>query len=49
MIPELDKMYQERRYPNMGIILNGTNTDDSRYGYGYRYGYGHYGYSGKKS
>lgn len=51
MIPELDKMYQEKRYPNMGIILNGTNTGDSRYGYGYgyRYGYGHYGYSDKKS
>lgn len=52
MIPELDKMYQEKKYKNMGVILNGTSSADSRYGYGYgyRYGYsyGRYGYYGSK-
>ncbi len=48
MIPELDKMYKEKKYRNMGLILNGTSSSDSRYGYGYRngYGYGRYGHYG---
>ncbi|MDE6765162.1 MAG: hypothetical protein K2J52_02500, partial [Duncaniella sp.] len=44
---------EERRFPNLSIILNGTRQEFSHYGYsrygyhryGYHYGnYGHYGY-----
>ena len=45
MLPELQRMYEEKRYKNMALILNGTEGGGSRYGYryGYKYGY-HYGY-----
>jgi capsular exopolysaccharide synthesis family protein len=45
MLGELEKLYQEKKYKNMSIILNGTKSAGSRHGYryGYRYGY-HYGY-----
>ena len=46
MIPELDRLYQEKKYKNMSLILNGTSGASGRYGYG-RYGYSHaykYGY-----
>lgn len=45
MLPELETIYQEKRFKNMSLILNGTESTGSRYGnrYGYRYGY-HYGY-----
>ena len=45
MLPELQRMYEEKRYKNMTLILNGTEGGGSRYGYryGYKYGY-HYGY-----
>ena len=45
MLPELQRMYEEKRYKNMSLILNGTEGGGSRYGYryGYKYGY-HYGY-----
>ena len=46
----IEDYYDEHKYNNMGIILNGTLTANSRYGYrryGYRYGYGYgYGYGG---
>ena len=44
MLPELETIYQEKRFKNMALILNGTESTGSRYGnrYGYRYGY-HYG------
>lgn len=49
-LPIIEKYYRERKYNNMGIVLNGTLTANSRYGYrryGYRYGYGYgYGYGG---
>lgn len=47
MIPELDRLYQEKKYKNMAYILNGTSGANGRYGYShsYRYGYGYgYGY-----
>lgn len=47
MIPELDRLYEDKKYRNMAFILNGTRNDQSRYGYShsYRYGYGYgYGY-----
>ena len=54
MLPELQKSYEEKKYSNMAVVLNGTDADSRygyhRYGYGYgRYGYGGYGYGeGKK-
>ncbi len=47
MLPQVDKLYEEKKYKNMAIILNGTSSGHSRYGYShsYRYGYGYgYGY-----
>lgn len=61
MLPELQKNYDEKKYNNMAMVLNGTDADHhygyrrygygyGRYGYGKRYGYGYYGYgSGKKN
>ena len=47
MIPEIQKMYDERRFKNMSLILNATQRAATygRYGnkYGYNYGYGSYG------
>lgn len=45
MLPELENIYQEKRFKNLCVILNGTESAGSRYSYryGYRYGY-HYGY-----
>ncbi len=60
MLPELEKNYQDKKYNNMAMLLNGTDADHHygyhRYGYAYgRYGYGYgygkrygYGYYGKK-
>lgn len=47
MLPEIEKFYQEHKYKNLSLILNGTENAHSRYGYryGYQYGYGYgYGY-----
>lgn len=52
MIPEIDRLYNEHKYKNMSLVLNGSQTGNSHYGsrYGYGYGYGsHYGYGGKKN
>ena len=38
-LPELEKLYLQKKYKNMGIILNGVNY--KKFGYGY---YGYYGY-----
>ncbi len=47
MLPEIERYYQEKRYNNMAILINGSETT-GRYGYkyGYKYGYryGGYGY-----
>lgn len=45
MLPEIDELYTSKRYPNMVMVLNGTDDAGSGYGhlrnrYGYRYGYG---------
>lgn len=59
MLPELQKNYDEKRYNNMAMLLNGTDADHhygyrrycygyGRYGYGKRYGYGYYGNSNEK-
>ena len=47
MLPQVERYYQEKKYNNMAILINGTETT-GRYGYkyGYKYGYryGGYGY-----
>ena len=35
------RLYEEKRLPNMAILLNDTNSEKG-YGYGYGYGYGGY-------
>lgn len=46
MLPELETIYQDKRFKNLSVILNGTEGTGGRYSYryGYRYGY-HYGYT----
>jgi len=49
MLPVLQKMYDEQRFKNMGVILNGTANADFAYAHGYSYGYGYgYGYGNNK-
>ena len=45
MLPELENIYREKKFKNMSMILNCTQSSGGRYGhrYGYTYGY-HYGY-----
>lgn len=47
LIPEIQKIYDERRLAGMVIVLNGTLVDYTRYGYryAYRYGYEYRAYS----
>lgn len=47
ILPEIEKFYTEKKYKNMSLVLNGTDSGSGRYGYkyGYKYGY-HYGYTG---
>lgn len=55
MVPELEAIYQEKRFKNLSVILNGTESTGSRYGhryghrYGYRYGYAYGSYYGSHS
>ena len=52
-LPEIDQWYQESKYNNMVVLLNGADPDGGRYGYrkyGYhKYGYHKYGYYGSKA
>lgn len=59
MLPELERNYEDKRYNNMALLLNGTDADlhygyhrygygYGRYGYGKSYGYGYYGSSKHK-
>lgn len=47
MLQEIQGFYNEKKYKNLSVILNGTDGGSGRYGYkyGYKYGY-HYGYAG---
>ena len=46
MLAELERLYKEKKYPHMMLVLNGSKTGvGSSYSYGY--GYGHYGVSYK--
>ena len=49
MLPVIEGYYNDKKFKNMSILLNGTTAASSRYGYhryGYRYGYA-YGYGDK--
>lgn len=50
MLPDLQKIYLDKRFKNLSLILNGTVASHGRYGYkyGYRYGYQYGGYYGSK-
>lgn len=49
MLPVLQKMYDDHKYKNMCVIVNGTTAADFGYSHGYaKYGYGNYGYSYSK-
>ena len=37
-LPDIEKLYQEKKLKNMALVLNGANPE--RHGYGYSYGYG---------
>ena len=41
MLPELQRAYDDKKFKNMAVILNGTDRGSGRYGYKYVY---HYGY-----
>ncbi len=46
MLPEIEEWYENRKYKNLAILLNGTTDELGKYGYhryGYRYGYYKYG------
>lgn len=48
MLPELQRKYDEKRFKNMALVLNGTEGGGKRYGYRYGYKYGYkYGYESK--
>lgn len=53
-LPELQRIYEEKRLTNMAVLLNGVKPSGHNYGYGYGYGgygygsYGGYGYGKKK-
>ena len=48
MLPELENMYTEKRFKNLSMILNGTESTGGRYGYRYGYHYGYASYYGDK-
>ena len=45
-LPDIEKLYQEKKLKNMALVLNGANPERHGYGYSYGYGYG-YGYGEK--
>lgn len=52
-LPELQKIYDEKKFTNMAILLNGIRPTGHSYGYGYGgygygYGYGSYGMEKKR-
>lgn len=50
-LADIDYWYETKKYPNLTVLLNGTDRMYGGYGnyrYGYRYGYG-YGYGSKEA
>ena len=48
MLSELENMYTGKRFKNLSMILNGTESTGGRYGYRYGYLYGYASYYGSK-
>ena len=48
MLSELENMYTGKRFKNLSMILNGTESTGGRYGYRYEYHYGYASYYGSK-
>ena len=48
-LPELEKLYHEKKLTNLSVLLNGVKPVGTGYGYGYGYGYGTYGYGNRKT
>lgn len=45
MLPIVDTFYNQKKFPSLSLILNGTTVTKAmgtKYGYGYGYGYGNY-------
>ena len=42
-LPELERLYQEKKFNHLCIVINDSHLEKKRYGYGH-YGYGRYGY-----
>lgn len=48
-LPDIEQWYEEKKYTNLSIILNGSTEEMGRYGYHkYGYHYGKYGYGDSK-
>ena len=47
LLPEIDQWYQDRKFNNLAVLLNGTDSKGGKYGY-HRYGYHSYGYGTDK-
>lgn len=46
LLSELESIYLEKRFKNLSVILNGTESTGGRYSYRYGYSYGyHNGYT----
>lgn len=43
-LPDIEKLYRDKKFHNMCIVLNGVDATSRSYGYGYGYGYYGYGY-----
>ena len=47
-LPDVEKLYQDKKLQNMALVLNGIDPHRRGYGYGYGYGYSYgYGYGYK--
>ena len=47
LLDDLERMYEEQRFKNLSLVLNGSQEDNGRYGYRYGYHYGYYHYYGE--
>lgn len=43
LLPELEALYQNGKFKNLTVLLNGSTGNSGRYGGYHRYGYGYYG------
>ncbi|MBO5894417.1 MAG: polysaccharide biosynthesis tyrosine autokinase [Alistipes sp.] len=39
LLPDIEQLYREHKFRNMGIVLNDVTAEGQGYGYGYEYGY----------